>query len=90
MVRIYLIPAPVYQFSERQGNQMTIHFSQVGRGLMAKGKELKGFTIAGEDKQFVPAKAEIKGNTVVVSSSSCTVSGCREVWLGACTRCESL
>ncbi|MEG0887944.1 MAG: sialate O-acetylesterase [Bacteroides sp.] len=59
---------PVYQFSERQGNQMTIHFSQVGKGLMAKGKELKGFTIAGEDKQFVPAKAEIKGNTVVVSS----------------------
>lgn len=60
---------PVYQFAERQDNRMVISFSHTGKGLMAKGKELKGFTIAGKDKQFVPAKAEIKGNTVVVSAS---------------------
>lgn len=59
---------PVYQFAETQGNRMTVYFSHVGKGLVAKGKELKGFTIAGKDKQFVPAKAEIKGNTVVVSA----------------------
>lgn len=59
---------PVYQFAERLGNRMTVYFSHTGKGLVAKGKELKGFTIAGDDKQFVPAKAEIKGNTVVVSA----------------------
>lgn len=59
---------PVYQFSERQGSRMAIYFSHTGKGLVAKGKELKGFTIAGEDKQFVPAKAEIKGNVVIVSA----------------------
>jgi sialate O-acetylesterase len=36
--------------------------------LVAKDGELKGFTIAGADKNFVAAKAEIKGNTVIVSS----------------------
>jgi len=40
----------------------------LGRDLTAKGGELKGFTLAGEDKNFVPGKAEIVGNTVVVSS----------------------
>lgn len=60
---------PIYQFSERQDNRMTIYFSNAGKGLVAKGKELKGFTIAGENKQFFPARAEIKGNTVIVSAS---------------------
>ena len=40
----------------------------MGGGLVAKDGDLKGFTIAGADKKFVPAKAEIKGNTVVVWS----------------------
>ena len=39
-------------------------------GLTAKDGELKGFTIAGEDKTFVPAKAEIKGETVIVSAEN--------------------
>jgi len=33
-----------------------------------EGAPLQGFEIAGEDKKFVNAKAEIRGNTVVVSS----------------------
>jgi sialate O-acetylesterase len=32
------------------------------------GAPLVGFTVAGEDKKFVPAKAEIIGNTVVVTA----------------------
>lgn len=35
---------------------------------MAKGDELKNFTIAGEDKKFVPAKAKIVKNKVVVKA----------------------
>jgi len=40
----------------------------VGGGLVAKGDELKNFTIAGEDKKFVPAKAKIVKNKVVVKA----------------------
>ena len=35
---------------------MVIKFKNVGAGLEAKDGELKGFTIAGEDKKFVEAK----------------------------------
>ena len=35
---------------------------------VAEDGELKGFTIAGEDKNFHPAEAKIMGDSVVVSS----------------------
>jgi len=44
-------------------------FENVGGGLEARGGELKGFAIAGADKKFVWAKAEIQGDKVVVSSA---------------------
>jgi sialate O-acetylesterase len=37
---------------------------------MCRGDKLTGFTIAGEDKNFVAADAVIDGDTVVVSSTS--------------------
>jgi sialate O-acetylesterase len=40
----------------------------VGGGHVSKDGPLKGFTIAGGDKHFVEAKAEIQGDTVVVTS----------------------
>ena len=43
-------------------------FKHIGGGLVAKDGSLKGFTIAGADKKFVAAKAEIQGDTVVVTS----------------------
>ena len=46
----------------------TLTFSHVGGGLVAKGGPLKGFTMAGPDKVFLPAQAEIRGKTVVVTS----------------------
>jgi sialate O-acetylesterase len=61
--------SPMYKSVTCQGNQVVIHFDSVGGGLVAKdGPELKGFTIAGADKKFVLAQAEIVGDTVVVSS----------------------
>ncbi|KAA5546159.1 sialate O-acetylesterase [Roseiconus nitratireducens] len=48
--------------------QATLRFEHVGEGLMAKGGELKGFAIAGDDKQFVWGNAKIEGDTVVVSA----------------------
>jgi sialate O-acetylesterase len=45
-----------------------LRFDHVGKGLEARGGELKGFSICSDDKAFVWAKAEIQGDTVVVSN----------------------
>ena len=58
---------PVYKSYSTEGNKIIIDFDCVGSELIAKGnKILSGFTIAGEDKKFVWAQAEIKDNKVVV------------------------
>lgn len=59
---------PVYHAMKTRGKEIVLAFTHVGGGLIAKDGELKGFTIAGEDKKFVPAKAVIQGKTIVVSS----------------------
>ena len=60
---------PTYKSMETSGNQIVLHFDNIGGGLVAKGGEaLKGFAIAGADKKFVWADARIVGDTVVVSS----------------------
>jgi len=46
-----------------------VSFTQVGGGLQAKGGPLKGFEIAGEDRQWKAAQARIDGEKVVVSNS---------------------
>jgi sialate O-acetylesterase len=59
---------PLYQSMKTLGSRVTLTFSHIGGGLVAKDGPLKGFTIAGPDGKFVPAQAEIQGGTVVVSS----------------------
>ncbi len=59
---------PVFKEINIQANRAIISFTHVGGGLIAKVGGLKGFTIAGADNKFVPAKAEIQGETVVVSA----------------------
>ncbi|MCE9519344.1 MAG: sialate O-acetylesterase [Verrucomicrobia bacterium] len=63
---------PLYASMTAQGSKITINFTHTGGGLVAKDGELKGFTIAAADGKFVPAKAEIKGNSVVVSADGVT------------------
>jgi sialate O-acetylesterase len=50
------------------GAKATIHFDHLDGGLVTKGDEVKGFQLAGADGKFVPAKATIEGDTVVVSA----------------------
>ena len=58
---------PLYQAVQPAGNRITLKFTDVGGGLVAKGGgPLKGFAVAGADKKFVWAQAKIEGNTVVV------------------------
>lgn len=60
---------PVCQSMKVKGNKVELNFSDCGSGLKTNdGKELKHFAISGADKKFVWAKAEIKGNKVVVWS----------------------
>lgn len=61
---------PDYDAISVSGNKATLSFKHVGGGLVAKEGGLKGFTIAGADGNFVDAKAEIVGDTVVVSSDA--------------------
>jgi sialate O-acetylesterase len=51
-----------------EGDHVTVTFGHADGGLVGKGGEVKGFTIAGEDKHFQPAVAKIDGEKVVVSS----------------------
>lgn len=47
-----------------------LRFAHANGGLVAKGSNLEGFSIAGEDQKFHWADARIKGKTVIVSSPS--------------------
>ena len=59
---------PLYKEMKVEGDKIILTFTETGRGLTCKGKELKHFAIAGEDRKFVWADAVIRGNKVVVSS----------------------
>ena len=74
---------PLYKSMKVNGYQASIRFDDTGSGLESRdrlldaygespirlsGDTLKGFTIAGADKVFYPAKATIRKNTVVVES----------------------
>jgi sialate O-acetylesterase len=58
---------PVYRSMKVKDNKIELTFSDCGSGLKTNdSKELKHFAIAGADRKFVWAKAEIKGNKIVV------------------------
>jgi sialate O-acetylesterase len=60
---------PTYKTLIREKNRLIVSFTNVGTGLMAKGNNiLKYFAVAGADKRFVWAKAEIKQGKVMVWS----------------------
>jgi sialate O-acetylesterase len=60
---------PLYKSMNIKGNKIELMFSQTGSGLAAGTRnELKQFAIAGADRKFIWAKAEIKGNKIIVWS----------------------
>ncbi len=61
---------PSFKKQTIQGDKIILEFDSIGSGMMAgKTGKLDTFAIAGEDQVWQWADAEIKGNTVVVSSS---------------------
>lgn len=61
---------PIFDSMKIEGNKIILSFTNIGGGLVAKGGELKQFSIAGADKKFVWAKAEINGDKVIVWNDS--------------------
>lgn len=59
---------PLYNSIKVESGKAVLKFTHTGTGMVAKDGPLKDFTIAGADKQFVPAQAEIRGEEIVVSS----------------------
>ncbi|MDV7139785.1 sialate O-acetylesterase [Maribacter sp. TH_r10] len=58
---------PLYREHEIKGNKVIISFDHTGSGLTTNdNKALSEFAIAGEDGQFIWAKAKIEGDKVVV------------------------
>jgi sialate O-acetylesterase len=77
LARDYGLPvhyhSPQYKSMEKQENKIVLTFDHVGsEGLYAFDvPELKGFTIAGSDHKFVPAKAKLVGkDKIEVSAES--------------------
>lgn len=61
--------SPLYDSLKIEGGKARIAFKNAEGGLKSRdGQPLNWFTIAGADKQFVAAQAEISGNSVVVSA----------------------
>ncbi len=63
---------PIYKSKKIKGNKVYLSFAHVGSGLVAKGRELQEFAIAGADGQFVWAQAKIEGDRVVVWNDNIT------------------
>ncbi len=73
---------PIYKSMKVEGDKIRLAFDHVGGGLTiaaapstqpnvppaSPASSLKGFTIAGADKQFLPAQAKIEGDSVVIWS----------------------
>jgi sialate O-acetylesterase len=62
---------PLFKRMNIEDSKIVLSFDNVGGGLVAKGGgALKGFAIAGADRKFVWADAEIDGDKIVVSSNA--------------------
>jgi len=59
---------PLYKSMKADGSRAIITFDHAGGLKSSDGKALSWWSIAGDDKKFVPANATIEGDTVVVSA----------------------
>lgn len=64
-----VVSGPLYRSMKVEGEKIRLSFDYA-HGLVAKGDELSEFTVAGDDQNFVPARAVIEGSTVVVWSEA--------------------
>ncbi len=75
---------PLYDSMQVEGSSIRLRFRHVGTGLTTRdGGPLKGFAIAGPDKIFRWAEAQIESDSVVVWSNEVTTPvAVRYAWAG--------
>src|SRR5690554_1276320 len=61
---------PVFKSMKVEDGKAVLDFDFAENGLTSLGKPMEGFSIAGNDQKFYPARALIKGKNVIVSSDS--------------------
>ena len=59
---------PVFKTLKKENNSLIVGFDFAKEGLVTKGKSLNEFEIAGDDRKFYPATAQIRNNEVILSS----------------------
>ena len=65
----FIYTGPVFSSMKAHGNRIHVLFTEANTGLIVKGGgELKGFAIAGDDNNFVPAQAITDGKKIEVWS----------------------
>lgn len=57
---------PIYKGLEYKENGVELSFTHAEDGIVLKGEAAEGFEVAGEDKQFMKAKAEIRKDKIYV------------------------
>ena len=63
--------APRFQSASREGSKMVVSFRGILNGLTTRGGQAPSwFELSADGVSFVPAQAEIKGNSVIVSAES--------------------
>ncbi|MFA5326322.1 MAG: sialate O-acetylesterase [Prolixibacteraceae bacterium] len=60
--------SPMFESMKVEKSKAIVTFANVLTGLKCTNKAPQEFLIAGEDQKFVPAKAKIEGNSVILSS----------------------
>ncbi len=67
--KIDVYSGPLFRSMQIEGEKARIFFDSCGSGLaVTPGRELDGFKLAGSDGIFLPARAVIDGNSVLLSS----------------------
>jgi len=61
---------PVYRECIVRGETMVLRFDYAEDGFEVRGSEITNFELAGKDGKFVPAKAVISGDSVILSSGA--------------------
>ena len=73
---------PIFRTLAVNGSELLVSFYHAEHGFTVKGKEIKNFEVAGPDGKFVPAKAEVRGSSVVLSSETVSVPvAARYMWI---------
>jgi sialate O-acetylesterase len=60
--------SPIYDSMEIQGRKVRIKFRYADKGLISNSLPIQGFEIAGENKRWTSADAQVDGDCVIVSS----------------------